>query len=115
MKHLAAYLLLTLGGISEPGADDIREVLASVGIEADEVRLAQLLNELRGKDIHELIAEGESKLATLGTIEGGGKPGPGTPMIEGGKRDKELVDSDVDGDEGEDEDEDEDFGLGLFN
>ncbi|KAL3434508.1 hypothetical protein BDV09DRAFT_195715 [Aspergillus tetrazonus] len=113
MKHLAAYLLLTLGGKIEPGADDIREVLASVGIEADEVRVAQLLNELRGKDIHELIAEGASKLATLGTIEGGDNPGPGTPDNEGRKRDKESVDSDVDGEDGEDEDED--FGLGLFS
>lgn len=60
MKHLAAYLLLTLGENIEPGADDIREVLASVGIEADEVRLAQLLNELRGKDIHEVNSLPES-------------------------------------------------------
>ncbi|KAL4769749.1 hypothetical protein BDW60DRAFT_224623 [Aspergillus nidulans var. acristatus] len=113
MKHLAAYLLLTLGGNIEPGADDIREVLVSVGIEADEIRLAQLLNGLRGKDIHELIAEGTSKLATLGTIEGGGKPGPVTPDMRGEKRDEESVDSNVYGDD--EEDEDEDFGLGLFS
>ncbi|KAL4816753.1 hypothetical protein BDW67DRAFT_161476, partial [Aspergillus spinulosporus] len=112
MKHLAAYLLISLGGNTEPGANDIREVLASVGIEADEIRLAQLLNELRRKDIHELIAEGTSKLATLGTGEGGGKPGPGTPGIEGGTGDRESVGSDIDGDYGEDDDED--FGLGLF-
>ncbi|KAL4746305.1 hypothetical protein BDW72DRAFT_197796 [Aspergillus terricola var. indicus] len=113
MKHLAAYLLLTLGGNIEPSADDIREVLASVGIEADEVRLAQLLNELQGKDIHKLIIEGTSKLATLGTNEGGGKSGPETPDTEGAKSGKEVVDSDIDGDDGEDEDED--FGLGLFS
>lgn len=54
MKHLAAYLLLTLGGNSEPSAEDIKEVLASVGIDADEGRLDQLLNELRGRDINEV-------------------------------------------------------------
>ncbi|KAL4735689.1 hypothetical protein BDV11DRAFT_195501 [Aspergillus similis] len=112
MKHLAAYLLITLGGNIDPSADDIREVLASVGIDADEDRLAQLLNNLRGTDIHELIAEGTSKLATLGTNVGGDKPEPGTPEAEGETRDKELVGSDVDGDDGEDEDGD--FGLGLF-
>lgn len=63
--------------------------------------------------MYQLIAEGTSKLATLGTIEGGGDPGPGTPNIEGGKRDKESAVSDVDGEDGEDEDED--FGLGLFS
>jgi ribosomal protein L12E/L44/L45/RPP1/RPP2 len=32
----------------------------SVGIEADEIRLAQLLNGLRGKDIHEVNSLPES-------------------------------------------------------
>ena len=51
MKHLAAYLLLGLGGNSAPSADDIKEVLSSVGIESDDERLKQLLSELDGKDI----------------------------------------------------------------
>lgn len=54
MKHLAAYLLLALGGNSEPSGEDIKEVLASVGIDTDEGRLGQLLNELRGRDINEV-------------------------------------------------------------
>jgi large subunit ribosomal protein LP2 len=54
MKHLAAYLLLTLGGNSSPSAKDIKEVLESVGIEADDERLSTLLSELKGKDIQEV-------------------------------------------------------------
>lgn len=54
MKHLAAYLLLGLGGNSSPSAEDIKEVLSSVGIEADEERLTSLLSELDGKDINEV-------------------------------------------------------------
>jgi hypothetical protein len=54
MKHLAAYLLLTLGGNSSPSAKDIKEVLESVGIEADDERLNTLLSELKGKDIQEV-------------------------------------------------------------
>ena len=54
MKHLAAYLLLTLGGNSSPSAEDIKEVLESVGIEADDDRLNTLLSELKGKDINEV-------------------------------------------------------------
>jgi hypothetical protein len=64
-------------------------------------------------NINQLIAEGASKLATLGTVEAGGDPGPGTPDNEGGKRDKESGNLDVDGEDGEDEDED--FGLELFS
>jgi large subunit ribosomal protein LP2 len=54
MKHLAAYLLLTLGGNSSPSAKDIKDVLESVGIEAGDERLNTLLSELKGKDIQEV-------------------------------------------------------------
>ena len=51
MKHLAAYLLLNLGGNSAPSASEIKAVLSSVGIDADENQLETLLSELKGKDI----------------------------------------------------------------
>lgn len=54
MKHLAAYLLLTLGGNESPSAKDISSVLSAVGIEADEERTKTLLSELKGKDINEV-------------------------------------------------------------
>ena len=55
MKHLAAYLLLTLGGNTSPSADDVKGVLSSVGIDADEERLDKLIAELKGKDLQEVI------------------------------------------------------------
>ena len=54
MKHLAAYLLLGLGGNTSPSASDIKGVLESVGIEADDERLDTLLSELKDKDINEV-------------------------------------------------------------
>ena len=57
MKHLAAYLLLTLGGNASPSASDGKEVLESVGIEADSERLDKLLSELEGKDISQVRLE----------------------------------------------------------
>ena len=54
MKHLAAYLLLTLGGKTSPTAEDIKAVLASVGCETDDDRVATLLKEVEGKDINEV-------------------------------------------------------------
>ena len=54
MKHLAAYLLLGLAGNNEPSESDIKGVLESVGIDADEERLEKLLSELKGKDISEV-------------------------------------------------------------
>jgi large subunit ribosomal protein LP2 len=54
MKHLAAYMLLTLGGNDSPSAKDIKAVLESVGADADDERLSKLLGELKGKDIQEV-------------------------------------------------------------
>ena len=57
MKHLAAYLLLGLGGNTSPSAKDVKGVLESVGIEADDDRLDKLISELKGKDLQEVRRE----------------------------------------------------------
>ena len=54
MKHLAAYLLLGLAGNTDPSESDIKGVLSSVGVDADDERLSKLLEELKGKDINEV-------------------------------------------------------------
>lgn len=54
MKHLAAYLLLVLGGNDSPTAKDIKNVLESVGIEADDDRIKKLLGEVKGKDLNDV-------------------------------------------------------------
>lgn len=59
MKHLAAYLLLNLGGNASPSAEDIKSVLSSVGIEAEDERLEKLISELSGKDVNEVWASSE--------------------------------------------------------
>ena len=54
MKHLAAYLLLNLGGNASPSAKDVKAVLSAVGIEADDERLNTLISELKDKDVNEV-------------------------------------------------------------
>lgn len=39
MRYVAAYLLAVLGGNHKPSAKDIKNILGSVGIEADDERL----------------------------------------------------------------------------
>ncbi|KAI0184128.1 beta-lactamase/transpeptidase-like protein [Xylaria flabelliformis] len=84
MKHLAAYLLLGLAGNTSPSAKDIKKVLDSVGIEADDDRLETLISELKGKDINELIAEGSSKLASVPSGGAGGAAAAGGGAAAGG-------------------------------
>jgi large subunit ribosomal protein LP2 len=52
MRHLAAYLLLQIGGNASPTASDIKKLLTVVGSEADDERLDKLISELEGKDIN---------------------------------------------------------------
>ena len=57
MRHIAAYLLLQIGGNANPSAGDVKKVLGAVGIEADEERLSKLISELGGKDINAVSHE----------------------------------------------------------
>ncbi|KAI7968941.1 hypothetical protein EIK77_007636 [Talaromyces pinophilus] len=112
MKHLAAYLLLGLAGNASPSASDIKNVLESVGIDADEERLEKLLAELEGKDIQELIAEGSSKLASVPSGGAGGAPAAGGATAAGGAA---AAEEKAEEKEEEKEESDEDMGFGLFD
>ncbi|KAI1275991.1 ribosomal protein 60S [Xylaria sp. FL0933] len=111
MKHLAAYLLLGLAGNTSPSASDIKKVLDSVGIEADDDRLDTLLSELKGKDVNELIAEGSSKLASVPSGGAGGAPAAGGAAAGGAAAAEEKAEEK----EEEKEESDDDMGFGLFD
>jgi large subunit ribosomal protein LP2 len=42
MRYVAAYLLATLGGKASPSEADIKAILSSVGIEADQAKLSKV-------------------------------------------------------------------------
>ncbi|CAN6359923.1 unnamed protein product [Urochloa humidicola] len=112
MKVIAAYLLAVLGGNTSPAADDIKNILESVGAEADEEKLDFLLAELKGKDITEVIAAGREKFASVPS--GGGAVAVGAPVAAAGgaapaeeAKKEEKVD--------EKEESDDDMGFSLFD
>ena len=49
MRHVAAYLLAALGGNENPSASDIKAILSSVGVEADDKSLKTVVDSLKGK------------------------------------------------------------------
>ncbi|TQD76866.1 hypothetical protein C1H46_037606 [Malus baccata] len=71
MKVEAAYLLAVLGGKTSPSAEDLKDILGSVGAVADDDRIQLLLSEVESKDITELIASGREKLASSVPSGGG--------------------------------------------
>ncbi|EIW58638.1 ribosomal protein 60S [Trametes versicolor FP-101664 SS1] len=111
MRHLAAYLLLQIGGNASPSAADIKKVLGAVGIEADAERLEKLISELEGKDVNALIAEGSSKLASVpsggAVASSGGAAAGGAPAAAEEKVEEKK--------EEEKEESDDDMGFGLFD
>ncbi|ORY28810.1 60s acidic ribosomal protein-domain-containing protein [Naematelia encephala] len=114
MKHLAAYLLLQIGGNASPSASDIKGLLETVGAEADDAQLDKLLSELEGKDINELIAEGNSKLASVpsggaGASSGGAAPAAAAASGGAAEETKEEAKEEAK------EESDDDMGFGLFD
>merc|ERR1739847_21296 len=108
MRYVAAYLLAQLGGNGSPSAADIKKILASVGVDADEERLGKVISELSGKNIEDVLAEGREKLASVPS--GGGAaaaPAAGGAAAEEAPKEEAKVESESE--------EDDDMGFGLFD
>ena len=58
MRYVAAYLLAVLGGNASPTAEDIKEILSSVGIDAADENVKKVISELKGKNVDDLMAAG---------------------------------------------------------
>ncbi|XP_077386550.1 60S acidic ribosomal protein P2 [Festucalex cinctus] len=114
MRYVAAYLLAVLGGNTSPSAKDIKAILSSVGIEADDERLNKVIGELQGKNINEVMNSGLSKLASVpagGAVAapaatGGAASAGAAPAAAEEKKEEKKEES---------EESDEDMGFGLFD
>ncbi|XP_071993793.1 uncharacterized protein [Engystomops pustulosus] len=110
MRYVAAFLLATLGGNSSPSAKDIKKILSSVGIEADDERLNKLVAELGGKDLDALINSGLSKLCSVpsgGAVAAAPASAPAAGSAAAPEKKEEVKE--------ESEESDEDMGFGLFD
>ena len=62
MKLIAADALLVISGNEAPTAEQVTAVVTAAGGEVDEAALTTLFGDLEGKNIHELLAKGETDL-----------------------------------------------------
>lgn len=113
MRYVAAYLLAVIGGKTNPTVDDIKKILGSVGIDADQAKADIVVKQLSGKSVEEIIKKGSEKLASVpsggaaapAAAAGGAAPAAaagGSPKKEEKKKEEE-------------EEEDDDMGFGLFD
>ncbi|KAK1323921.1 hypothetical protein QJS10_CPA02g00929 [Acorus calamus] len=114
MKVIAAYLLAVLGGNVEPSADDLKNILGSVGAEADDGKIDLLLSEVKGKDITELIASGREKFASVPS-GGGGAIAVAAPAGGGGAAAPAAAEPKKEEKVEEKEESDDDMGFSLFD
>ncbi|KAK9734542.1 hypothetical protein RND81_04G146800 [Saponaria officinalis] len=112
MKVICAYLLACLGGNSSPSDNDLKKILSSVGIEADDDRLELFMSQVAGKSIEEVIASGRQKLASVpsggGAVAVSSAPSAGgaAAAAEPAKEEKKVE---------EKEESDDDMGFSLFD
>eukprot|EP00238_Polyblepharides_amylifera_P000068 CAMPEP_0196570534 /NCGR_PEP_ID=MMETSP1081-20130531/640_1 /TAXON_ID=36882 /ORGANISM="Pyramimonas amylifera, Strain CCMP720" /LENGTH=107 /DNA_ID=CAMNT_0041887033 /DNA_START=69 /DNA_END=392 /DNA_ORIENTATION=- len=106
MKVVCAYLLAVLGGKATPNAADVKAILSSVGVEAEDANISKLLKELEGKDLAELMAEGAKQLASVpsggGAVAASGGGGGGAAAAAAAPEPEP------------EEEEEEDVGFDLF-
>ncbi|XP_075469989.1 large ribosomal subunit protein P2-like isoform X2 [Ascaphus truei] len=110
MRYVAAYLLAVLGGSTSPSAKDLKKILGSVGIEAEDERVNKVISELKGKDIGDVVNSGLSKLSSVPS-GGAVSAAPASAPAAGGAAPAEKKEEPKE----ESEESDEDMGFGLFD
>merc|ERR1712080_456303 len=109
MRYVAAALLAALGE-KTIDAKNIKSILGSVGIETESDKIDLVVKELAGKNLEELIAEGQTKLASMPAGGGGGAAPPA-----GGAAAPAAAAAVEEKKEEPEEESDDDMGFGLFD
>ena len=95
MKHIAAFALLVLGGNEKPSAADVEKLLKAAGVNADSTKIEAMIAAFDGKNFHELVAGGLTKMASMGSgaaAPAGGAAAGAAPVKEAEKEEVEEVD-----------------------
>mmetsp|Transcript_31625 Transcript_31625/g.88661 ORF Transcript_31625/g.88661 Transcript_31625/m.88661 type:complete len:122 (+) Transcript_31625:102-467(+) len=119
MRVIAALLLAELGGNASPSVADIEKILGAVGssLDADgKARAEQLIKDLEGKSVADVIAAGQERLASapVGGVAAApaaaGGAADAAPAEEVKEEAKEESEEDIGGGLfGDDDDDDGDF------
>jgi large subunit ribosomal protein LP2 len=122
MKIVAAYLLAALSG-KTPDEKAVTNILSSVGIEADQDQVKQLIQQLAGKNLNEVIEAGRAKLSAVAVAPApaAGAAAPAASAAAAAKEEKADKKEEKGAkekkpkEEEKKEEEEEDFGFGLFD
>lgn len=57
--------MLVLAGTPEPTEDQVAKLLKDAGVAADKENMKMMMDKLKGKKIHEMVADGRGKFASM--------------------------------------------------
>merc|ERR1711939_609759 len=80
MKVISVYMLAVAGGNESPSVADCKNILSSVGVNLakdEEKRLEDLVEEMAGSSLAEVLEKGHALLKTVPGGSGGGAAAPG--------------------------------------
>ena len=103
-------MLAVLDAKTNPSAADVKKILSSVAIDADETCINKVMGELKGKKVEDVMASGSEKLSSTPSGVGGG----GVPAASGATSAAPAASKVVVVEKKESE-SDEDMGFGLFD
>merc|ERR1712020_556145 len=112
MRYVAAALLTALGG-GEVNQKNLKNLLDAVGIDCDDEKAKIVVEQLKGKSIEELLAEGSTKLASMPAGGGGASAGGAAPAAAAGGAEPAAAKEEKK--EEPEEESDDDMGFGLFD
>ena len=104
MKYIAAYMLVKLNK-ENPKVEDIKRIIESVGNEFEEKKAEEIINKLEGRNINEVIEEGQTKLRNISN--------DGTTRNEQQTSNEQIGDKDKDKDKDKEEVNEEEEALEL--
>ena len=104
MKYIAAYMLVKLNK-ENPKVEDIKRIIESVGNEFEERKAEEIINKLEGRNINEVIEEGQTKLRNISN--------DGTTRNEQQTSNEQIGDKDKDKDKEREEVNEEEEALEL--
>merc|ERR1711982_129310 len=105
----SAYCLLVLGGNANPTEADLTKAMKAAGAEVNADNVKAVCTALKGKELHEVVAAGYGKIASLSL--GGGSSQQNAAQPAGGNKQEEKKEEKA----AEPEEESEDYDVGdLF-
>ncbi|KAL3982072.1 60s Acidic ribosomal family protein [Acanthocheilonema viteae] len=117
MRYVSAYMLAMMGSKHHVTANDIENILGSVGVDCERVKAEEVVKKMQGKTLDELITEGSNYFASVSTSPSIGVT-PVATVAASSTDTKDAVTAlpvEKQGRKEKEEESDEDLGFGLFD